>query len=488
MVIAAEQTAVRPSGRGPWFRNLFVAEMWERFSFFGLQAVLVLFAVSPTATGGLGWTTAQATAFFGVFLGVMFMSALPGGWLADRVLGQQRALVTGISLIALGYWFLAAAGVVSVLVGLTFIAMGFGLFKPNHQVLISLLAGPSREREATIATFFVGTQAVGLATPLLIGSIGERLSWRLAFATLAMVLSLGAIVTARGLRAYGQSGLTPARPLTADESRRVKRVAGGALIMVTGLIWLGRVSGILTPALALGVVGLALMASPWWGYARLRRQPDLTAQDRRRLSGMLRLMVAAAGFWLMIGQSGSVLTVFAKNETNRVIGGFTVPASWLQAVTPFCMLILAPLFAWQFPRAGARFSVAAKLTAGLGLAGISFLVMTVAAILATGAQLISPGWLLSVYFLHACGEIIIAVVSISAIADLVPQAYLGQALGIYWLFAALGGGLSSQLARLIDVVSAPTYFLVLAGFGLILAASCAAARGRLQQSSTEILN
>ena len=461
-----------------WFGNLFLAELWERFAFFGLQAILVLYAVAPAAQGGLGLSAGTAAALFGAYIGITFMLALPGGWLADRVLGQQRALVLGLALIALGCFTLALSPSATVL-GLFFVSCGFGLFKPNHQALINILAGSAGRREATIATFFIGIQATGLVAPLVIGSLGERVSWRVAFLVIGIVVTVGVVATAAGLRSFGPVGARRARPLAPDEARILLRRLAQVGVVVVVLLAAGLGAGVLGPKLALIIIGLGLIAAPWFGYARLRRSPGLTKNDRWRMSIMLGLMFAAAIFWLLVGQDAAVLTLFAKDSTDRNVLGFTFPASWLQGGTPFFILALAPLFAWQLPRLGARYSVPVKFAFGLFLAGVSFLVMTVAAMLAADGTLVSPFWLLVVFLLHACGEIIIAAVSISSIADLVPPAYLGQAIGIYWLFAAMGGGLSSQISGLIDVVSGPVYYLSLAIVALLTAAAFIAYRHRL---------
>ncbi|WP_203702220.1 peptide MFS transporter [Asanoa iriomotensis] len=462
--------------RNPWFTNLFVAELWERVGFYGIQAILVLYAVAPTDNGGMGLSSGSAAALFGAYLGVTFMLALPGGWIADRVLGQQRALVVGLAFIAAGCLSLAVSGPVFAIIGLLCIACGFGLFKPNHQALINMLAGPAGRREATIAAFFVGIQGTALVAPLVIGFLGERVSWRVGFATLGIVVGIGVVTTARGLRSYGRAGAGPARPLAPSQGRRVARRVGLLVAAVVVLVVVGLIGGFLNPQIALMVVGLTLISAPWGAYVKLRRDPGLTADDRWRLSIMLRLVLAATIFWLLAGQDGSVLTLFAKDSTDRTVLGFTFPASWLQAATPLFMLVLAPLFAWQLPRLGARYSVPMKFAFALVVVAVSFLVMAVAAGAAADGTKVSPLWLLAVYLMHACAEIVIAAVSISSMADLVPSAYLGQGLGLYWLFAALGGGLASQVSALVDVLPGPVYFVSLAVVALAVAAAFVAGR------------
>ncbi|MDM4718201.1 oligopeptide:H+ symporter [Micromonospora sp. WMMA1363] len=330
-----------------------------------------------------------------------------------------------------------------------------------------------------MAAFFVGIQAIGLLAPLVIGALGERVSWRLAFATIGAVVAVGVLTTAVGRRALGSTGARRARPLSPAERRRLLHRLVPIAGMLVLLLIVGLSAGVVPPQAALGIVGLLLIAAPWGAYRRLRRNPELTGDDRWRLSVMLRLMLAATVFWLLAGQDGSVLTLFAKEPTDRTVFGFTFPASWLQGATPLFMLLVAPLIAWQLTRLGARVAVPDKFAFGLLLAGVSFLLMTVAAALAAGGDRVSPLWLLSVYLLHALGEIVVAAVSISAIADLVPRAFLGQAIGVYWLFAALGGGLSAQVAALIDVLSGPVYYVSLAVVALAIGALFLAFRRRL---------
>ncbi len=473
---------VRPAPRlysAGWFRNLFVAELWERFGFYGVQAILVLYAVAPAADGGLGLSQGSAAAVFGAYIGITFMMALPGGWLADRVLGQQRAIVLGPGLIALGCYSLALPPDGLTPLGLLLIACGFGLFKPNHQAMINILAGTPGRREAAIAALFVGIQVIGLCGPLIIGSIGERVSWSLAFATIGVVLTVGVFAVQAGRRSYGEVGRGPTRPLSPAEQRRLRRRTAPLALGTAALVIVLLGTGLVPPMAALMLIGLGLIAAPWGAYLRLRRNPALDSGARWRLSVMLRLFLGATLFWLLAGQDGSVLTLFAKDSTDRELLGFTLPASWLQGATPLFMLLIAPLFAWQLPRLNRWFGVPAKFAFGLSVAGVSFLVMAVAATAAADGQRVSPLWLLSVYLLHACGEIVVAAVSISAISDLVPRDFLGQGIGVYWLFAAMGGGLSSQVAALIDVLSAPVYYLSLGVLTLLVAAIFVAARRRL---------
>jgi POT family proton-dependent oligopeptide transporter len=250
--------------------------------------------------------------------------------------------------------------------------------------------------------------------------------------------------------------------------RPVLRRTGALLAAVAGLVAAGLGTGVLTPTLAIVVVGMLTLVLPVFAYVRLRRHPALGPGDRARLSAFRWVFLGSALFWMMVGQDGSVLTLFARDSTDREVLGFSVPASWLQSATPLFILVLAPVFAWGLTRLRGRAGVAGKFSVGLLLAGTSFLLMAAAAALAAGGDRVSPLWLLVVYLMHACGELIVAAVGISAAADVLPTAFMGHTLGLLWLFAALGGGLGSQVVRLTEVLPDTTYFLSL---GLVTTAA-----------------
>ncbi|MFB9235127.1 peptide MFS transporter [Plantactinospora siamensis] len=455
-------TATGPTGRFQlrgWFATLFLTDMWERFGFYGMQAILVLYAVAPTTGGGLGLPAGEAAALFGAYIGLTFLCALPGGWLGDRLLGPQRAVAVGASVIAAGYLVLAA-GPAWAAVGLALTVVGGGLFKPNQQALVNMLCGDdTARRESTISIFYVGIQLSALLSPLVTGYLGERVDWRLGFAASAVAMLLGVVAFLLGRPSLGPVGRRAGRPLSAHERRRVVRRTGTVAAVAAVALAAGAVAGVLTAGRLIILLGLLTLVLPVVCYLGLVRNPALTPEHRRRLRGMLWLFLGSGLFWMLVSQAGSVLNIFARDSTDRHVLGFLVPASWLQAATPLGMLLLAPVLAWQFPRLGARLSTPVKFAAGLLLAGGSFLLMAVAATLAAGGGRVSVLWLLAVYAMHAGGELVVAAVGISSTADVVAPTFLGQALGVYWLFAALGGGLGSGLVRLVDVLPDQVYYL-----------------------------
>ncbi|MET9863944.1 peptide MFS transporter [Streptomyces smyrnaeus] len=460
-----------------WFRTLFMSDLWERFGFFGMQAILVLFAVAPRDEGGLGLAKADAAALFGAWIGLAFMLCLPGGWIADRVLGPRRTLLLGAAITTAGHFALATPLLWLTPIALVLLAVGMGLYKPNHQALLNLMFKDNGRREAGISLIYVGIQVSALTSPLIAGFLGERVDWRLGFGVSGTAMLIGTIQVALARPQFQGVGDKPGRPLDAGTARRVKRRAGtvaGVLVLLLGGMAAG---GGLTPGSGIALVGMASIIAPVVAYTVLYRSRELRAGDRRRLRSFLWIFLGSTLFWSLIAQDGSSLTLFAKHSTDRDVLGFEVPVSWLQSATPLFILVLAPVFAWLLLKhGGGRAGVPAKFSAGLLLTGVSFLIMAVAAALASGDNKVSPLWLLVVYLMHACGELIVAAVGIAAVADVLPRRFIAHMLGLLWLFAALGGGAGSGLVRLIDVIPEALYYLLLAVLALAVGGTLALRR------------
>ncbi|MGH4026009.1 MAG: peptide MFS transporter [Pseudonocardiaceae bacterium] len=457
----------------PWYRTLFLTDMWERFGFYGMQAILVLYAAAPLSRGGLGLPTVDAAALFGAWIGLAFMFSMPGGWIGDRMLGPRRALLAGGVIIALGHFSLAVpAGAFTGAftgLGLILLALGTGLYKPNHQAMINMMfGGNSGRRESGISLMYVGIQVSALLAPLITGYLGERVDWHLGFAVAGVAMLIGVVQLAAASRQFGSVGSQAAWPLEAEERRTVARRTGAVLITVFTLVVAGLVTGTLTPSSGIVMVGLLGLIVPVLAFLMVHRHEQLRAADRQRLRAFLWVFLGSALFWMTIAQDGSVLTLFARDSTDLDVAGFTLPVSWLLSATPLFILFLAPCFAWGLPRIRLHAAVPTKFALGLLLAGTSFVLMSVAAAMAADGTKVSPWWLFTVYLMHASGELIIAAVSISAAADVLPPLFLGQTLGLLWLFAALGGGLGSQVVRLTQVLPLSTYFLV-CGLAITLA-------------------
>ncbi|MFC4587954.1 peptide MFS transporter [Sphaerisporangium corydalis] len=459
-----------------WFATLFLTDMWERFSFYGMQAILVLYAVTPADRGGLGLPAPTAAALFGAYMATVFLLAQPGGWLGDRVLGERRAIMYGGGLITAGHACMALPVTGSAYAGLTLIAIGTGLLKPSLSALLTRFYGEAVKREAAFSIFYMSIQVSAMLAPLVTGFLGEYVSWHAGFGAAAVGMAFGVVQFARGARHFAGQGDRPARPASSAELavlyRRVAVAGAVAAVLVTADV----VSGAFSIEHVLMVLGLISLVAPPLCLRALKRHPAMSPGDRKRLGAATWLLLSSALFWMVVSQAGSLLSLFARDHVDRSVGGFTVPTGWLQSTTPLVILVVAPAFAWTWLRLGDRWGVRQKFVLGLLLAGSSFVVMFGAATSA-GAGRVPIVWLLAVFFLQACGEIALGPVGLSAVADAAPPAFRVRMMGLYWLFVAFGASLGSIVVRLSATISPAAYYLIV-GTALLASAVAMALFGR----------
>lgn len=476
-------TSPRPRTRPRWFVTLFLTDMWERFSFFGMQAILILFAVAPREEGGLGLPHSTAVALYGAYVGLLLALSMPGGWIGDRLVGEQRATLYGGIVIATGHYLMLVPAQVTAYFGLVAIAVGTGLLKPNMLALLGRFYGPreSDRREAALSLLYIGIQVSALLAPLVTGFLGERVNWHLGFGVAGLGMTFGVIQYAVGMRRFGETGRTASHPATARELRTVTTRVAAAAAAAGALLLADVLAGTFAVTHVIGAVGAATLVTPFVYVTVLRRRSRLDHGELRRLSAFRWVLLASALFWMFVIQAGSTLILFAQKHVDREVGDVLVPASWFQSVIPLCILLTAPVIAWLWLRGGSRLGVAAKIAMGHGLVGAGFVVMGVSAVAAAGGTRVSPFWLLLVLFTLAVGEVVLGPTALSAAVDLAPPAFTGRTMGLYWMFAAVGGGLGSILGRLVSGEPRPWYYLGLAALALVTAAAFTLSRRRLDE-------
>jgi len=384
--------------------TLFMTELWERFSYYGMRALLVLFMTAPAAAGGLGLNVATAGAIYGLYTSSVYMLSLPGGWLADRFLGQRRAVLYGGMLIAAGNLLLAAPATGTFYLGLVVSALGAGLLKPNVSVMVGqLYAAGDHRRDAGFSVFYMGINLGAFLSPLACGYLGQRVNWHLGFGLAAVGMLLGLTQYVAGGKHLSAASLRPASSAHGEDARRLGRrvrlaLAGlaAAAALAALLDWRGVIEiTAQTLSNAMGAVLLALSAGFFlWVFTA----GDWTPVERKRLGVVGVLFVASALFWCMFEQAGSTLNLFAERSTDKTVFGFEFPASWLQSLNALFIIALAPVFAWLWVKLGAREpSSPAKFVWGLLAAGAGFAVLAVGAARAAGGGEVSPLWLVAVY-------------------------------------------------------------------------------------------
>ncbi|MFC4148499.1 peptide MFS transporter [Micromonospora mangrovi] len=451
---------------------LFVLDMCERFSFFGLAATLVLYLV---AAEGPGLPGAQAAQVFGAYVALSFLSGAAGGWVADRLLGPRATALTGGVLIACGHLLLAVPVLYA---GLLCLAIGTGLVKPATAALVAELPSGRDHTASLYSVFYVSVQFSAIAGPLVAGLVADRVGWTVALAAPAVVMAIGLGVFATG--AVPARG--PLRPLPPAAARRLAWYAAGAAAALAALS-LGLAAGhrlSITPVL-LGL-GLVTIAAPFVDLRLLRRALAADPVARHRLSALAWLLGAGSAYWLIFAQGSSALALFARDHTGRTVAGVTVPAAWLQALHPALVLVLAPVYAEVRRRRDIPRHPALSFAAALAAAGASFVLLAIAQRQAAAGP-VSAWWLGGVYLLQAAGELIVGPLGLALTARLAPAGLTARYLGLYGLFAALGALAGNRVYQLASVVRPETYFaccglaVVLIGVALLVAGPALDRRG-----------
>jgi POT family proton-dependent oligopeptide transporter len=432
--------------------TLFFTEMWERFTYYGMRGVLILFMVDAIQTGGLGLDTPTAAAIYGLYTAGVYLMALPGGWVADRIVGARNAVFYGGILIAAGQFSLAFAATTPAgfYSGLALIVLGTGLLKPNVSAIVGdLYPEGGARRDAGFSIFYMGINLGAFIGPLLCGYLGEQIAWKYAFMAAGTGMVLGLIQYKLGA---GLSDLGGPPKLDAKEKSSVNRTAGLTalgVLAIAAILYVLQAQGITSFSLqqAAGATGAVIvgLAVVYFAYHLMFGPWDAT--EKKRLVVIFFLFIGAALFWSGFEQAGSSMNLFAADLTDRVIFGWEAPASWLQAVNPVFIIIFAPVFGWLWVALGSRNpSIPMKFGLGLILLGIGFLVMAWASVYASEGILVSPAWLVVTYFLHTSGELCLSPVGLSATTKLAPKPLVGQMMGIWFMGAALGNLVAGLVA------------------------------------------
>jgi POT family proton-dependent oligopeptide transporter len=454
--------------------TLFFTEMWERFSYYGMRALLILFMTASVADGGLGFDTAAAGAIYGLYTSMVYMTNLPGGWIADRFIGQRRAVLYGGVLIMFGHFSMAVPSLGTFYLGLFLIVVGTGLLKGNVSVIVGQLYGPQdRRRDAGFSIFYMGINLGAFISPLVCGYLGQRVNWHLGFASAGLGMLCGLIQYVAGAKYLGEAGLHPAPPKSAEEAERMKNRAllyGGIAAAIIAGLAIGIASGAVPiTATQIGdAAGYMLLIIVVAFFAWLFLGGDWTPEERKRLYVIGVFFVASALFWSLFEQAGSTLNLFADRDTRTSILGWSFPSSWFQSMNSLFVWSFAPVFAWLWIRLGRREpSTPVKFSLGLILAGAGFAVLIVAAQLAARGIQVSPLWLTVTYLLHTFGELCLSPVGLSAMTKLAPARIAGLMMGVWFLATAAGNFIAGRFAGFYEAMPLATLFTAIANFGLI---------------------
>ena len=470
---AQEQWFGHPRG----LSTLFFTELWERLSYYGMRAILVLFMVDAVQTGGFGLTDGKATAIYGLYTAAVYLFALPGGWVADRLIGQQRAVFVGGAIIAAGHFTMALPIIpgmhglseFSFFLGLILIVLGTGLLKPNVSAVVGqLYPEKGAQRDAGFSLFYMGINIGAFAGPLICGYLGEDVNWHLGFSAAGFGMLLGLVQYKAGLKYLGDAGTL--KGVTEESLKRdwTRLWAGVGAMVGTGLVlyFLRETLGLTLEGMAQATGGIIVgLAVVYFGYVLVAG--GLTTSEKKRVLVIFLLFVGAALFWSGFEQAGSSMTLFAERYTDLNVMGWEAPASWLQSVNPLFIIIFAPVFGWLWVALGPREpSIPFKFGTGLVLLGGGFMVMSWGSTYipenTDGFAGVSPMWLIVTYFLHTSGELCLSPVGLSSVTKLSPERLVGQMMGTWFMGAALGNLIAGLVAGRIESMPLPQLFSTVA--------------------------
>ena len=447
-------------GQPKGLATLFFTEMWERFSFYGIRPLLVLFMTAALAQGGFGFDRATASSIVGIYASSVYLSSLPGGWIADRWLGLQRSVWNGGLFIALGHISIGLSAFYArsaFFVGLVLIVIGTGLLKPNVSAIVGdLYPEGGARRDAGFSIYYTGINLGAFLAPLVTGFLGERVDWHWGFASAGVGMLFG-LITFRSMApsTLGPIGLRPNG--TPEEQGRVRNLALallGIILVVTVMAIAGviRINAVkVAENFAIVILGLALIY-----FAYLFFFAGLTGDEKKRVVVIIVLFVFATIFWSAFEQAPTSLNLFARDFTDRHIFGWEAPTTWLQAANSIFVIVLAPVFGMLWLAMGKRNrnpSSPAKFAFGLFAAAIAFWIMLVAAnkVVAGGAATrVSMWWLTISYLFQTFGELTLSPVGLSSMTKLAPKKFVGQMMGIWFMASALGNLIAGIVGGNVD--------------------------------------
>ncbi|GAA4482666.1 peptide MFS transporter [Rhodococcus olei] len=436
--------------------NLFGVEMWERFSFYGMQGILIYYLYYSAADGGLGISEAAAVSIVGAYGGTVYLSTILGAWIADRVLGSERTLFYSAVLVMCGHIALALIpGLAGVGVGLILIAVGSGGLKANATSLVGdLYAEGDERRDAGFSIFYMGINLGAFLGPLLTGWAQRNWGFHAGFGLAAVGMALGLIQYTLGRKRLGDIGTTPSNPLPRT---LLWKYGAGALAAVAVALVMCVVGVITTDNLSDVVVGLTIVAAIGY-FAVILSSRHITSTERSRVIAFVPMFLASAAFWSLFQQQFTVVAIYADKFLDRNLFGWDFPASWVQSINPVFIIVFAGVFAAMWTKLGPRQpSSPLKFAAGTTIMGLAFLAfLPFADGRPNGTPLLA---LVFILLLFTFAELFLSPVGLSLSTKLAPKAFHTQMVALFFLSVALGSSMSGTLAKYYDTANQTPYFL-----------------------------
>lgn len=452
--------------------TLFFTEFWERFSYYGMKAILVYYMYYEVSRGGLGMEEGTALAIVSIYGSLVYMSGIIGGWLADRIFGESRAVFYGGILIMLGHIALAIPGSITLFfISMVLIVLGTGLLKPNvSSVVGELYSETDQRRDAGFSIFYMGINMGAFIAPLIVGTVGMEYNFHLGFGIAAVGMLLGLIIFIYTKKQYlGLAGTIVANPLSPAERKKVFLGIGIGAVLLAAIIAVTIQLGVLTFDSFIMTISILGLLIPTIYFIVMFRSPRTTSVERSRLIAYIPLFIAAIMFWAIQEQGSTILANYADKRTQLHFAGIDIKPAWFQSLNPLFIITLAPVFAWLWMKLGNRQpSIPKKFSLGLLFAGLSFLVILLPAYFGGEDSLVNPLWLVLSYFIVVLGELCLSPVGLSATTKLAPSAFAAQTMSLWFLANAAAQAINAQIVKFYSPATEMQYFGIIGGAAIVL--------------------
>lgn len=452
--------------------TLFFTEFWERFSYYGMRAILVFYMYYEVSKGGLGLDQTLALSIMSIYGSLVYMSGIIGGWIADRVLGTSKSVFYGGILIMLGHIALAIPRSFTMFfISMVLIVLGTGLLKPNvSSVVGELYSIKDGRRDAGFSIFYMGINLGAFISPLIVGEIGMKVNFHLGFGLAAVGMFIGLILfVLTRKKSLGLAGTFVPNPLSPVEKKRVAIIITITVLLLGILFAIGIPNGFVTIDGFIATIGILGVAIPTIYFIVMYRSRKTTAEERSRLVAYIPLFIASVMFWSIQEQGSTILANYADTRTQLEFAGFHISPAWFQSLNPLFIITLAPLFALLWVKLGDRQpTIPRKFSFGLLFAGLSFIVILLPAYLGGTDSLVNPLWLVLSYFVCVLGELCLSPVGLSATTKLAPAAFSAQTMSLWFLSNSAAQALNAQIVKFYKPETEMLYFGTIGVISIIL--------------------
>ncbi|MDO5655095.1 MAG: peptide MFS transporter [Flavobacteriaceae bacterium] len=470
--------------------SLFFTEMWERFSYYGMRALLTLFLTAQLVTGGFGLDRAESLKVYGIFTALVYLTPILGGWFSDKILGQRKSILIGGITMAIGQFMLAASSTDALIAGLDerkyffylglgVLILGNGFFKPNISTIVGdLYDNDDPRKDGGFTIFYMGINIGAFLSPFIAGTLGEKVGWPWGFIAAGVGMLIGVLWfhfkrnTLEGLGLPPRAAKTGQTDLIAKDWMDILLYTAGNVAIVFGIMAFWSATSDLIHTIVIWV--FAISGALFLGLSIFKGTSGST--EWSRVFVILILAFFNIVFWAGFEQAGGTFNLFAEENTDRMLGGFLIPTTWFQNVNPIAIVTLAPLFSLLWiklaskklnPRTPIKFALA------MFIGALAFYIMTLAANNAAGGNLVSPMWLVVVYVLLTIGELMLSPIGLSMVTKLAPHKIVSIMMGVWMASFALGNYLAATLEQILvkydwELYPFITMLMIASGVGLLV--------------------